>query len=161
MGLHTNAILAGLGVGGLAVALAAQKTIRKSVWSRALISDRPVLVGDFFSLAAIGNGGRYRPTLHSDPHERPHLGYDSQFHVLHHDDRKLVAARPIWFHPTLRSAARYEFRKVREMMDAVNQFSAASFGSAGRGSDSLYKNYRLLVGSRNLCLCGYPDSTNT
>lgn len=46
-GYNTNAILAGLGVGGLAVALAAQKTIENLFGSVAIISDRPVLVGDF------------------------------------------------------------------------------------------------------------------
>ncbi len=46
-GYDTTAILAGLGVGGLAVALAAQRTIENLFGGLALTTDRPVLVGDF------------------------------------------------------------------------------------------------------------------
>ncbi len=46
-GYNTTTILAGLGVGGLAVALAAQKTIENLFGGVSVITDRPVLVGDF------------------------------------------------------------------------------------------------------------------
>lgn len=46
-GYNITALLAGLGVGGLAVALAAQKTIENLFGGVALTTDRPVLVGDF------------------------------------------------------------------------------------------------------------------
>lgn len=46
-GFNTTALLAGLGVGGLAVALAAQKTIENLFGGVSIISDKPVLVGDF------------------------------------------------------------------------------------------------------------------
>jgi MscS family membrane protein len=46
-GYNTNAILAGVGVGGLAFALAAQKTIENLFGGLSVITDRPVLVGDF------------------------------------------------------------------------------------------------------------------
>jgi len=45
-GYDTTTILAGIGVGGLAVALAAQKTIENLFGGVSVISDRPVLVGD-------------------------------------------------------------------------------------------------------------------
>jgi MscS family membrane protein len=45
-GYNTSTILAGLGVGGLAVALAAQKTIENLFGGISVIADRPVLVGD-------------------------------------------------------------------------------------------------------------------
>jgi MscS family membrane protein len=45
-GYDTTKILAGLGVGGLAVALAAQKTIEHLFGGVSVIGDRPVLVGD-------------------------------------------------------------------------------------------------------------------
>ena len=45
-GYNTTAILAGLGVGGIAIALAAQKTIEDLFGGVSLIGDRPVLVGD-------------------------------------------------------------------------------------------------------------------
>jgi len=46
-GYNTTSILAGLGIGGIAVALAAQKTIENLFGGVAVISDRPVTVGDF------------------------------------------------------------------------------------------------------------------
>jgi MscS family membrane protein len=46
-GYDTTAILAGLGVGGLAVALAAQKTIENLFGGVAITTDKPVLVGDY------------------------------------------------------------------------------------------------------------------
>lgn len=46
-GYNTSTILAGLGVGGLAVALAAQKTIENLFGGISVIGDRPVLVGDY------------------------------------------------------------------------------------------------------------------
>jgi MscS family membrane protein len=46
-GYNTTSILAGMGLGGIAVALAAQKTIENLFGGVAVISDRPVTVGDF------------------------------------------------------------------------------------------------------------------
>ncbi len=45
-GYNTSTILAGLGVGGLAIALAAQKTVENLFGGVSVISDRPVVVGD-------------------------------------------------------------------------------------------------------------------
>jgi MscS family membrane protein len=45
-GYNTSTVVAGLGVGGLAVALAAQKTIENLFGGISVIGDRPVLVGD-------------------------------------------------------------------------------------------------------------------
>jgi MscS family membrane protein len=50
-GYNTTTILAGLGVGGIAVALAAQKTIENLFGGIAVITDRPVMVGDFCKFA--------------------------------------------------------------------------------------------------------------
>lgn len=46
-GYNTSTILAGLGVGGIAIALAAQKTVENLFGGVAVISDRPVRVGDY------------------------------------------------------------------------------------------------------------------
>ena len=46
-GYNTTAILAGLGVGGVAFALAAQKTIENLFGGVSVITDRPVVVGEF------------------------------------------------------------------------------------------------------------------
>jgi MscS family membrane protein len=47
-GVNVTAAMAGLGVGGIAVALAAQKTIENLFGGMTLFADRPVRVGDFF-----------------------------------------------------------------------------------------------------------------
>jgi MscS family membrane protein len=46
-GFNVTGVIAGLGVGGLAVALAAQETVRNFFGGLALIADQPVRVGDF------------------------------------------------------------------------------------------------------------------
>jgi MscS family membrane protein len=47
LGFNVTGILAGLGVGGLAIALAAQKTVENLFGGVTLIADQPVRVGDF------------------------------------------------------------------------------------------------------------------
>jgi MscS family membrane protein len=47
IGINVTGVLAGLGIGGLAVALAAQKTLENLFGALALIVDQPVRVGDF------------------------------------------------------------------------------------------------------------------
>lgn len=47
LGVNVTGVLAGLGVGGLAVALAAQKTIENFFGGITLVADQPVRVGDF------------------------------------------------------------------------------------------------------------------
>lgn len=46
-GFNVTGLLAGLGVGGLAVALAAQKTVENLLGGVTLIADQPVRMGDF------------------------------------------------------------------------------------------------------------------
>jgi len=47
LGVQVTALIAGLGVGGLALALAAQKTIENLFGGMTLVTDQPVRVGDF------------------------------------------------------------------------------------------------------------------
>lgn len=47
-GVNISALIAGLGVGGIAVALAAQKTLENLFGGVTLFADRPVRVGDYF-----------------------------------------------------------------------------------------------------------------
>jgi MscS family membrane protein len=48
LGVNVSAAVAGLGVGGIAVALAAQKSLENLFGGISLFADRPVRVGDFF-----------------------------------------------------------------------------------------------------------------
>jgi MscS family membrane protein len=47
LGVNISAVVAGLGVGGIAVALAAQRTLENLIGGITLYADRPVCVGDF------------------------------------------------------------------------------------------------------------------
>ncbi|MBV9442843.1 MAG: mechanosensitive ion channel family protein, partial [Acidobacteriaceae bacterium] len=50
-GINATTALAGLGVGGIAIALAAQKTLENVIAGISLISDKAIRVGDFLKMA--------------------------------------------------------------------------------------------------------------
>ena len=52
-GINPSAALAGLGVGGIAVALAAQKTLENVIGGASIILDEAVRVGDYFKMGAV------------------------------------------------------------------------------------------------------------
>lgn len=52
-GINITAALAGLGVGGIVIALAAQKTLENVIAGASLIADRAIRVGDFVSVGDI------------------------------------------------------------------------------------------------------------
>jgi MscS family membrane protein len=52
-GINPTAALAGLGVGGIAVALAAQKTLENVIGGASIILDEAVRVGDFFKIGDV------------------------------------------------------------------------------------------------------------
>jgi MscS family membrane protein len=53
LGFHVTSLLAGLGIGGLAVALAAQKTVENLIGSVAIGVDQPFRVGDFIAVDGV------------------------------------------------------------------------------------------------------------
>ena len=72
-GIDPTPALAGLGVGGIAVALAAQKTLENVIAGASLIFDQAVKVGDFLKMGEIGRHRRpHRPALDAHPHARSH-----------------------------------------------------------------------------------------
>jgi MscS family membrane protein len=101
-GYNTSTILAGLGVGGLAVALAAQKTIENLFGGISVIGDRPVLVGD---VCRFGNetGTVMRIGLRSTlirTADRTIISIpNSQFSSMALEN--ISRRDKIWFHPTL------------------------------------------------------------
>jgi len=119
-GYNTNAILAGLGVGGLAVALAAQKTIENLFGAVALVSDRPVLVGDFclFGTQAgtVEDIGLRSTRIRTNDRTIVTIP-NSAFSTMTIEN--LSRRDRMWFHPTLRLRRDTSPDKVREMMDAV------------------------------------------
>jgi MscS family membrane protein len=100
-GYNTTTIVAGLGVGGLAVALAAQKTIENLFGGISVIGDRPVLVGD---LCRFGNetGTVMHIGLRSTrirTADRTVISIpNSQFSTMALEN--ISSRDKIWFHPT-------------------------------------------------------------
>jgi MscS family membrane protein len=119
-GYNTNTILAGLGVGGLAVALAAQKTIENLFGAVALISDRPVLVGDFCQFGTLTGTvediGLRSTRIRTNDRSMVTIP-NSSFSTMTIEN--FSRRDRMWFHPTLRLRRDTAPEKVSEMMDAT------------------------------------------
>ena len=73
LGVPVAGLIAGLGVGGLAIALAAQGTLENFIGGIILYADQPVKVGDFCKFGRRrGDGRGRRSAFGQDPHPRPH-----------------------------------------------------------------------------------------
>jgi MscS family membrane protein len=101
-GISISTLLAGIGVGGIAVALAAQKTIENLFGGVSVIGDRPVLVGDFCrwndqvgTVIDIGLRSTRIRTLDRTIVSIPN-GQFSSMQLENFSSRD-----KIWFHPTL------------------------------------------------------------
>ncbi|MCU1292310.1 MAG: putative mechanosensitive ion channel protein [Bryobacterales bacterium] len=119
-GYNTGTILAGLGVGGLAVALAAQKTIENLFGGVAVISDRPVLVGDFCQFGGqvgtvedIGLRSTRIRTLDRTLVTIPNAVFSTM--TLENYSRR----DRMWFHPTLSLRRGTSPAEIRQFMEAV------------------------------------------
>jgi MscS family membrane protein len=121
-GYNTNAILAGVGVGGIAVALAAQKTIENLFGGFSVISDRPVLVGDFCQVGGqigtvedIGLRSTRIRTLERTVVTIP----NSQFSTMTLEN--FSKREKMWFHPALQLRPETPPDRVRAFMDAITK----------------------------------------
>jgi len=122
-GYNTSTILAGLGVGGLAVALAAQKTIENLFGGISVIGDRPVLVGDFCrfgdrigTVTDIGLRSTRIRTLDRTMISVP----NAQFSSMELENYSI--RDKIWFHPTLSlrmDTARERLLKVVSSLEEI------------------------------------------
>ena len=123
-GINTTALLAGLGVGGLAVALAAQKTLENLFGGIALTTDRPVMVGDFCkygdnvgTVEDIGLRSTRIRTLERTLVTIP----NAEFSNLQLEN--FAVRDKMWFHPTLNlrrettlDQMRFLIKEIREVM---------------------------------------------
>jgi MscS family membrane protein len=121
-GYPMTTVLAGLGVGGLAVALAAQKTIENLFGGVSVISDRPVLVGDFCQFGGqvgtvedIGLRSTRIRTLDRTVVTVPNSQFSSM--TLENFSRR----DRMWFHPALQLRRDTPAAKIREMMNAIEE----------------------------------------
>ncbi|MBV9404660.1 MAG: mechanosensitive ion channel family protein, partial [Acidobacteriaceae bacterium] len=121
-GYSTSTILAGVGVGGIAVALAAQKTIENLFGSFSVITDRPVLVGDFCqfgnqtgTVEDIGLRSTRIRTLDRTVVTIPNSVFSTM--TLENYSRR----DRFWFHPTLHLRRDTTPGQIREMADAITK----------------------------------------
>ncbi len=119
-GYNTTTILAGVGVGGLAVALAAQKTIENFFGGVAVVTDRPVLVGDFCKFGGqvgtvedIGLRSTRIRTLDRTLVTIPNSQFSTM--TLENYSRR----DRMWFHPTLHLRRGTTADEVSSFMDTV------------------------------------------
>ncbi len=121
-GYNTTTILAGLGVGGLAVALAAQKTIENLFGGISVIGDRPVLVGDFCrfgnrvgTVTHIGLRSTRIRTLDRTVVSVPN-GQFSAMELENFSERD-----KIWFHQTLGLRRDTTLEQLRRVLTSVRE----------------------------------------
>ena len=126
LGVPVVPLLAGLGVGGLALALAAQPTIENFIAGLTLYADRPVRMGDFCKVGEhvgtveeIGMRSTRLRTLDDTLVSIPNAGF-SKLHLENYSKR-----RKIWYHPRIRlryettpDQVRYILVEVRKMLYA-------------------------------------------
>jgi MscS family membrane protein len=120
-GYNTTTLLAGLGVGGLAIALAAQKTIENLFGGISVIGDRPVLVGDFCrfgnrvgTVTNIGLRSTRIRTLDRTIVSVPNGQFSSM------ELENFSARDKIWFHQTLRLRRNTTLDQLRQVLSEVH-----------------------------------------
>jgi MscS family membrane protein len=121
-GVNISALLAGLGIGGLAVALAAQRTIENLFGGVAITTDQPVLVGDFCRFGDrsgivedIGLRSTRVRTLDRTVVTVPN-GQFSSLQIENFGKRDKV-----FFHPTLSIRSDATPGQIRTILDGVRQ----------------------------------------
>jgi MscS family membrane protein len=119
-GYDTTTILAGLGVGGLAVALAAQKTIENLFGGISVIGDRPVLVGDvcrFGDRVGTVTHIGLRSTRIRTPDRTIISVPNAQFSSMELEN--ISGRDKIWFHPTLNLRRDTKSEQLLEVLSAI------------------------------------------
>jgi MscS family membrane protein len=124
-GVNVTAGLAALGVGGLAIALGAQKLFENLIGSLTLLADRPVRIGDFCrfggtlgTIEEIGIRSTRIRTLDRTVLTVPN-GEFATLHIENYSQRDRY-----WFHPILNlryetstDQMRYVLQELRDMLD--------------------------------------------
>ncbi len=118
-GYNTSTIWAGLGVGSLAVALAAQKTLENFFGGVSVIGDRPVLVGDACRVGdmvgTVEDIG-LRSTRIRTPDRTVVTVPNSQFSTMTLEN--FAKRDKMWFHPTFNLRLDTTPDQIRQVMDS-------------------------------------------
>jgi MscS family membrane protein len=146
-GVNVIAVLAGLGVGGIAVALAAQKTLENFFGGIALYADHPVRVGEFCrfgeTLGTIEDVGLRSTRVRTLDRTIVTIP-NAEFSNLQIEN--FAKRDQIWYHPTIHlhyettpDQIRYVLVEVRRMLYAHPKVDSASarIRFVGFGSSSL------------------------
>jgi len=119
-GIDLTAALAGLGVGGIAVALAAQKTLENVIGGVSLIADQAVRVGDFLNLADVqgtvvdvGLRSTRIRTLDRTVVSLPNA------QIAGMRVESLSARDKFWFHPIFGLRYETDAEQLRAVLDAI------------------------------------------
>jgi MscS family membrane protein len=126
-GYNTSTILAGVGVGGLAVALAAQKTIENLFGGISVIGDRPVLVGDECRFGDRTGTVMYiglRSTRIRTPDRTVISVPNGQFSSMALEN--ISGRDKIWFHPTLNLRLDTTSEQMEQVLTSVREILANS-----------------------------------
>lgn len=121
-GFDMTTVLAGFGIGGIAIALAAQKTIENLFGGISIVTDGPVKVGDFCkfgdrvgTVEDIGLRSTRVRTLDRTIVTVPNADFSSM--ILENYSRR----DKIWFHPMLNLRKDSTADQVRNIMQAIHQ----------------------------------------
>jgi MscS family membrane protein len=125
-GIDSTPALAGVGVGGIAVALAAQKTLENVIAGASLIFDQAVKVGDFLKIGEVAGTVEHiglRSTRIRTPDRTVVSIPNSQ--IAGATLETMSARDKFWFHPEVR--LRYETTpaQLRSVLDGCRQLLAA------------------------------------
>jgi MscS family membrane protein len=158
-GYNTTTILAGLGVGGIAIALAAQKTIENLFGGVSIITDRPVSVGDYCKFGdkegTVEDIG-LRSTRVRAPDRTVVTVPNGQFASMTIEN--ISARDKMLFHFTLNLRRDTTPSQVRTLLDAIGKIltetpklesSATPVHFAGVGKDSLDLEISVFVLTRD------------
>ncbi|HKC49961.1 MAG TPA: mechanosensitive ion channel family protein [Myxococcota bacterium] len=124
-GVHVTALLAGVGLGGIAIALAAQKSIENLFGGLTLYLDRPVRVGSFCRFGErIGEVEEIglRSTRVRTPERTLVTVPNAEFANLQLENFGL--RDKIWFHPTLALRSNTPPDRLREILGALRELLA-------------------------------------
>jgi MscS family membrane protein len=126
LGFKVTTLLAGLGLGGLAVALAAQKSIENLIACLTLYGSAPVRIGDFCrygdKIGVVEEIGLRATKIRSLDHTTVHIP-NAAFVEIQLEN--FASREKIWFHPTLRlrvdtsaDQLRYILVEIRKLLYA-------------------------------------------
>ena len=120
-GIDPTPALAGLGVGGIAVALAAQKTLENVIAGGSLIVDQAVRLGDSQDRGHPGHRRSHRPALDPYPHARSHHREVPNSQLASTSLETLSARDKFWFHPVVSVRHETTPTQLREVVDGIRR----------------------------------------